>query len=485
MSIKMRFLLSYVGVIFFSIILLLIAGFLIIFAITGDAKSIESLYKKTYVQKPLTTEEESVFLDLKLLAKNDSKQLLNQNEMKSFEQEDIQIVVRKGTKVEYASLSLDRQVLDASLPRFEKTNINTRDTIKMNNTFFTYVKFDFYFPDQKEGSIFVLRKASSYTELIREFFPILSGLLLILFIMIIGIVNYFVSRSIIKPIYHLKKAAEKITSGDLDFAIKATSQDEIGQLNQAFEEMRSRLKESVNLQIQYEENRKELLSNISHDLKTPMTSIIGYVEGIKDGVANTPEKMEKYVSTVYVKAKDMDSLIDELFLFSKLDLKKEPFHFETVELHSYLGDYIENLYLDQGIRMEFHPFDQSIYVTADREKLKRVLANVISNCVKYMDKEEKNISISLYERMEDVVVQITDNGKGIEPVALPFIFERFYRAEQSRNSQTGGSGLGLAIAKQIIIEHGGEIWATSEVGKGTSICFSLKKVTRNEGDIID
>ncbi|SDZ32179.1 cell wall metabolism sensor histidine kinase WalK [Thermoactinomyces sp. DSM 45892] len=475
MSIKMRFLLSYVGVIFFSIILLLTAGFLIIFAITGDAKSIESLYKKTYVQKPLTTEEESIFLDLKLLAKNDSKQLLDENEVRSFEHGDIQIVVRKGTKVEYASRNLDRQVLNQSLPRFEKTNINTRDIIKMNNTFFTYVKFDFYFSDQKEGSIFVLRKASSYTELIREFFPILSGLLLILFIMIIGIVNYFVSRSIIKPLDRLKKAAEKIASGDLDFAIKATSKDEIGQLNRAFEEMRSRLKESVNLQIQYEENRKELLSNISHDLKTPMTSIIGYMEGIKDGIANTPEKMEKYVSTVYVKAKDMDSLIDELFLFSKLDLKKEPFHFEMVELNTYLKDYVEKLYLDQSIHIDLHLLQHSIYVTVDREKLKRVVANVINNCVKYMDKDEKNISISLHERIEDVVIQITDNGKGIESVALPFIFERFYRAEQSRNSQTGGSGLGLAIAKQIIVEHGGEIWATSEIGKGTSICFSLKK----------
>ncbi|TCP63575.1 histidine kinase [Baia soyae] len=388
-------------------------------------------------------------------------------------------------KVEYASLRLDRQVLDKSLPRFEKTNINTRDTIRMNNAFFTYVKFDFYFPDQTEGSIFVLRKASSYTELVREFFPILLGLLLVLFIMVIGLVNYFVSRSIIKPIYHLKKAAEKITSGDLDFAIKATSQDEIGQLNQAFEEMRNRLKKSVSLQIQVEENRKDLLSNISHDLKTPMTSIIGYMEGSRDGVANTPEKMEKYVSTVYEKAKDMDLLIDELFLFSKLDLKKEPFHFETVELHTYVGDYIDKLYLDQGIRMEFHPVHQPIYVTADQEKLKRVLANVINNCVKYMDKEEKKISISLHERTSDIVVQITDNGKGIESVALPFIFERFYRAEQSRNSQTGGSGLGLAIAKQIIVEHGGEIWATSEVGKGTSICFSLKKVARNERNTID
>jgi len=174
----------------------------------------------------------------------------------------------------------------------------------------------------------------------------------------------------------------------------------------------------------------------------------------------------------------MDSLIDELFLYSKLDLKKEPFHFETVELDKYMRDYVEELYLDllqQGIHIELHLLNKPIYVTADREKLKRVLANLISNCVKYMNKDQKNISISLHERLGEVAVQVTDNGQGIDPSALPYIFERFYRAEQSRNSQTGGSGLGLAIAKQIIGEHRGEIWATSKIGKGTSVFFSLKK----------
>ncbi|MGG3449595.1 sensor histidine kinase [Domibacillus aminovorans] len=478
MSIKTRFLLSYVGVILISIALLLVAGFLIIFTITGDIKSIEHFYKKSYVQKPLTTVEESMFLDLKLLAKNNPEQLLNEEQLKKIEQKDIEIVVRKDTNVVYASPTLDKQSLLKSLPGFEETNINTRDTIKMEKNFFTYVKFDFYFSDKSKGSIFVLTKASSYAELIRELFPILSGLLLFLFIIIIGLLNYLVSRSIIRPISILKEGAERIKSGDLNFEIMATSNDEIGQLNQTFEEMRIKLKESVNLQLQYEENRKELLSNISHDLKTPITSIIGYVEGIKDGVANTPQKMDKYLSTVYLKARDMDSLIDELFLFSKLDLKKEPFTFETVELNNYMRDFVEELYLDllqKGIQIDLHLLDQPVYVTADREKLKRVMANLISNCVKYMNKDQKNIIISLQEGMNDVTVQITDNGHGIEPSALPYIFDRFYRAEQSRNSQTGGSGLGLAIAKQIIREHGGDIWATSGIGKGTSVFFSLKK----------
>ncbi|MED4452272.1 HAMP domain-containing sensor histidine kinase [Metabacillus fastidiosus] len=478
MSIKTRFLLSYVGVIIISIILLLAAVFLIIFTITGDIKAVEQFYKKSYTQKPLTAAEESAFLDLKLLAKNKSPLLLEEEELKRIEKKNIPIVVRKGSDIKYASSVLHKEVLAASLPKFEETNINTRDTIKIDDLFFTYVKFDFHFSDNSEGSIFVLRKVSSYAELTRELFPILFGLLLILFIIIIGFLNYVVSRSIIRPISILKEGAERIKTGDLNFEIEAASKDEIGQLNRSFEEMRLKLKESVRLQLQLEENRKELLSNISHDLKTPITSIIGYVEGIKDGVANTPKKMDKYLTTVYLKAKNMDALIDELFLFSKLDLGKEPFSFETIDLAEYMKDYVEELHLDllqEGIQIELQLASNSISVTADRDKLKRVLANLISNCVKYMDKETKKIIISLNEKEDDVIVQVTDNGRGIQYSALPYIFDRFYRTEQSRNSETGGSGLGLAITKQIIEEHGGHIWAASEAGKGTTISFSLKK----------
>lgn len=469
---------SYVGVIVFSITLFLAAAYLLIFTITGDVNSIENFYKKSYLQKPLTAVEESVFLDLKLLAKNNSEQLLNKEQLKKIEHQDIKIVVRKDKNIEYATSTLDKQALVTSLPKFEESNINTRDSFKINDFFFTYVKFDFYFSDKSKGSIFVLRKVSSNAQLIQELFPILLGLLLLLFIMIIGLLNYLVSRSIIKPISVLREGAERIKSGDLNFEIKTTSNDEIGQLNKTFEEMRIKLKESITLQLQYEENRKELLSNISHDLKTPITSIIGYVEGIKDGVANTREKMEKYLTTIHVKAKDMDSLIDELFLFSKLDLKKESFTFEEIELVEYLRDYVEKIHLDlnqKGIQINHHVLNKPIYVSADREKLKRVLVNLVNNCVKYMNKDEKYISITLHEGPFDVVVEVTDNGYGIESSALPYIFNRFYRAEKSRNSRTGGSGLGLAIAKHIIEEHEGEIWATSEKAKGTSVFFSLKK----------
>ncbi|WP_459499080.1 sensor histidine kinase [Bacillus sp. C1] len=480
MSIKTRFLLSYIAVIFVSITLLLVTGFLIVFSITGNLESVKNFYKSSYIQKPLTPDEENAFLELKGAAKQNQSQLLDEAMMSSLEKKGVKIVVRKGETISYASKAIEGSNLKGALPKFEATNINSRGTAELNDTFYRYVKFDFYFPHNEEGSIFVLNKQSSYVELTEKLFPILFISLLLLAIFIIGLLSYLVSRSVIKPILILKDATGRIKEGDLNFQVPVTSHDEIGQLNKAFEEMRQKLKESIEVQEQYEENRKELISNISHDLKTPITSIIGYVEGIKDGVANTPEKMDRYLTTIYTKAAHMDTLIDELFLFSKLDLNRVPFQFETIELYSFMEDLIDEIRMDlseYGINVHFQsPKYAQVYVTADREKVKRVISNLIHNSVKYMDKPEKEITVTLLEEANAVIVRVTDNGVGIDSDTLPYIFERFYRAEQSRNSSTGGSGLGLAIAKQIVEGHGGKIWAESKLGESTSIFFSLKKV---------
>ncbi|MEK7014432.1 sensor histidine kinase [Bacillus sp. FSL R9-9410] len=480
MSIKTRFLFSYIAVILVSITLILVAGFLIVFSITGDLESVKNFYKSSYIQKPLTAEEENIFLELKSEAKQNQSQLLDESFMSSIEEEDVKIVVRKGEAISYASKVFESVALKEALPKFEKTNINSRGTTELNGTFYRYVKFDFYFPENEEGSIFVLKKQSSFVDLTQKLFPILFVALLLLAILLIGLVSYFVSRSVIKPIFVLKDATERIKEGNLDFQIPVTSYDEVGQLNQGFEEMRKKLKESIEVQTQYEENRKELISNISHDLKTPITSIIGYVEGIKDGVANTPGKMDKYLTTIHTKAKHMDTLIDELFLFSKLDLNRVPFQFETIELNMFMQDLIEEMQMDlseEGISVYLQLQHVSpLYVIADLEKIKRVISNLINNSVKYMDKGEKKITVTASSNENKVIVKVKDNGSGIESDTLPYIFERFYRAEQSRNSSTGGSGLGLAIAKQIVEEHGGEIWAESKLGESTSIFFSLQKV---------
>lgn len=151
-----------------------------------------------------------------------------------------------------------------------------------------------------------------------------------------GLLTYFMSRSIIKPISKLSTAAKKISEGDLEYSVQSDKKDELGDLANTFEQMRLKLREADREQKQYEQNRQELIASISHDLKTPLTSIKGYVKGIQDGVANTPEKLDRYMDTIYRTANDMDGLIDELFLYSKLDLKRETFQFEQVDLYAFL-----------------------------------------------------------------------------------------------------------------------------------------------------
>lgn len=296
-----------------------------------------------------------------------------------------------------------------------------------------------------------------------------------------GLLTYYVSKSIIIPIRKLSLAAKKISEGDLGFSVQSNNKDELGELSNTFESMRIKLKEAKEAQIQYEQNRQELIASISHDLKTPLTSIKGYIKGIQDGVANTPEKLERYMDTIYKTANDMDGLIDELFLYSRLDLQRVPFHFEKVDLFAFFTDFVDelafNLEKEQGTATFLAHKEDSYTVEADREKLKRVVTNIIQNSMKYMDKNHKKIQVRLLSLSNEVIVEITDNGSGIRKEDIPYIFESFYRTDASRNSSTGGSGLGLSIVKRIIDKHGGTVWADSILGEGTSIYFKLKKVT--------
>ena len=290
---------------------------------------------------------------------------------------------------------------------------------------------------------------------------------------------YWIYRSVSVPLAKLQKAARNIKEGNLDFEIRQESDDEIGQLCQDFEEMRKRLKESTEEKILMDKENKELISNISHDLKTPITAIKGYVEGIQDGVASSPEKLNKYIRTIYNKANDMDRLIDELTFYSKIDTNKIPYNFSKINVAEYFGDCVEEVGLDmetRGIELGYFNYvDEDVVVIADAEQMKRVINNIIGNSLKYLDKKKGILNIRIKDDGDFIQVIIEDNGKGIAAKDLPYIFDRFYRTDSSRNSSKGGSGIGLSIVKKIIEDHGGRIWATSKEGIGTEIHFVLRK----------
>lgn len=290
---------------------------------------------------------------------------------------------------------------------------------------------------------------------------------------------FWVLTSIIIPLEKLREATRKIKEGELDFSLEAEAEDEIGELFLDFEEMRIRLKENQEEKMQADRDAKELISNISHDLKTPITAIKGYVEGIMDGVASSPERLDKYIKTIYNKANDMDRLIDELTFYSKIDTNKVPYHFSRIHIVDFFTDCAEEVGLDlesRNISFSFvNNVSPSTLVIADVEQLKRVINNIISNSVKYLGKKDGRVDIRLLDEGDFIRLEIEDNGIGIAKKDLPFIFDRFYRTDLSRNSSKGGSGIGLSIVKKIIEDHGGKIWAMSTEGEGTILIMILRK----------
>ena len=324
--------------------------------------------------------------------------------------------------------------------------------------------------------ISLAQSSSSQVKLMAKDMILTATIILVFTALSVGLWIY---RSIAVPLVKLKKATQNIKEGNLDFVLEVEGKDEFSQLCQDFEEMRKRLKESTEEKILMDKENKELISNISHDLKTPITAVKGYVEGIMDGVADTPEKMVRYVRTIYNKTNEMDHLINELTFYSKIDTNRIPYTFSKLNVEDYFSDCAEELGLEmetRGIELVYANYvEKDVQVIADGEQIRRVIHNIVSNAIKYMEKPKGIIQLRVKDVGDFIQVEIEDNGKGIAAKDLPYIFDRFYRTDVSRNSSKGGSGIGLSIVKKIMEDHGGKVWATSRLGIGTIMYFVLRK----------
>jgi signal transduction histidine kinase len=305
---------------------------------------------------------------------------------------------------------------------------------------------------------------------------VLLGIAILVGIILVPLL-WITTRDIVRPLRQLEQGSRRIAEGDLNFRLESKVRNEVGGVIRSYEKMRGELQRSIDVQLALEENRKELISNISHDLKTPLTSIKGYVEGIRVGVADDPEKLKKYIDVIYAKTLDMDRMIDDLFLLSKLDLEQERFYLETVPLESFYRQTMSELHMEcerAGVRLtsEYEAGQEDV-VTMDVQKMKRVMLNLVGNSVKFMDKQEPHIHVHIGRQSEEWVVEVTDNGPGMGPDELDRIFDRFYRGDAFRNQNVAGSGLGLAIVKQIIANHGGTIHARSEPGQSMTVMISI------------
>lgn len=389
------------------------------------------------------------------------------------------LVVRKEDALTYVGKKTGNSLLRV-LPEYGEAGEDANTGVYFDGEEQVLIKqVDFKCQDGAHGSVFIVTMLEETVPEIKKL--VSDGLVAIIMILILTacMLTIWIYTSLINPIKKLQIAAQNIKEGNLDFTIDVESNDEIGELCKNFEEMRQRLKDNAEEKLVSETENKALISNIAHDLKTPITAVKGYAEGLIDGVADTEEKRDKYIRTIYNKANEMDTLLNELTLYSKIDTNRIPYNFAKLNVSEYFKDCIEEVGLDLEAKhiglAYFNYADENVQIIADPEQLRRVINNIVGNSIKYMDKQNGLINIRIKDVGDFIQVEVEDNGRGIAARDLPYVFDRFFRADASRNSATGGSGIGLSIVKKIIEDHGGKIWATSKETMGTVMYFVIRK----------
>ncbi len=477
MKFKTRLLVTFLTIVLLPLLLTMIA-FMSIGAYLMNAQREFGLVNLDYnmMSEPAQTFEritEEIFEKVEIQIALDETQMEDEEYLSELNQEiegkASYIIVRKDGDIYYTGNEEAARKIFPYLPSYGYANAGKEAGYYYNDMSKLVRQLDFRFSDGSEGSFFVVTRINSLISkrLLVDMFIAIVVILIFTSLML----TQWIQRGVFVPVNELNNAMKNIADGNLEYMLNTDSKGEIGELYKNYEEMRLRLKEST--------DDRELISNISHDLKTPITAIKGYVEGIMDGVADTPEKVDKYIKTIYNKANDMDRLINELTIYSGIDSNRIPYHFHRLNVADYFGDCIEEVGLDlesKNIELNYSNLvSPDTMIIADPEQLKRVINNIIGNSVKYLEKESGTIDIRILDEVDSIRIEIEDNGRGIAAKDLPNIFERFYRTDASRNSSKGGSGIGLSIVKKIVEDHGGYIWATSKEGEGTCLHFVFRK----------
>ena len=280
--------------------------------------------------------------------------------------------------------------------------------------------------------------------------------------------THFQLKHILRPVNALTDAARRIEAGDYSQGVGYDGKDEFTSVCAAFEHMQRHLLLEREKNAAYEKARTDLVAGISHDLRTPLTSVKGYLKGLRDGVANTPEKQRQYLDIAYRKACDMDVLLQRLFYFSKLETGNLPLSPVAADLWRFVEGFVRDSAgeLEQrggAIRLKGVPTPHPVRI--DTEQMYRVLTNLTENALRYAGSEALVLTLTLWRERDRERLRFADNGRGVPDEDLPHLFEQFWRGDQSRGGQSGeGSGLGLYIVKYIVEAHGGTITARNDGG---------------------
>lgn len=295
--------------------------------------------------------------------------------------------------------------------------------------------------------------------------------------LIVVLVNACCSRwinsLIIPPMKEIRRGMQKVKSGVLDSEISVLRRDELGEVCEEFNEMQRQLKRSKEEQMKYEAYRKGLISSISHDLRTPLTTIKGYVGGILDGIADTDEKKKKYLLAVQTRTKDLENLVNQLSSYNKMENHTFNYQKEQTDLKEFVREYLEDneaFISEHGLDILLSAED-NIKLVMDRGAFKRILDNLLTNSIRYREKERSRIEIRIQKKEGRIIWSVADDGPGVEENCLEKIFESFCRLDAARSHCSEGSGLGLAIVKRIVIDHQGMIYARDNAG--LEICMEF------------
>jgi two-component system phosphate regulon sensor histidine kinase PhoR len=295
---------------------------------------------------------------------------------------------------------------------------------------------------------------------------------------------YLIERYVYSKIKLIYKLIHNLKLGkDLKDALgEYVSSDPINDVEQEVKEWARDKKTEIDTLKKQEQFRREFLSNISHEFKTPLFAVQGYIEALQDGGLEDPELAEQFLKKASRNLDRLGYLISDLDEISKLESGEVPINFQKFDLTALIKEVIESCELQarkNRISLIFkEKYDSQIWVNADKEKIRQVLVNLIDNSIKY-SKESGATFIKTFELHDQILVEVTDNGVGIEEKHLPRLFERFFRTDKSRSRQIGGSGLGLAIVKHIIEAHEQTITARSTEGIGSTFGFTLERVKHN------
>jgi two-component system sensor histidine kinase BaeS len=313
---------------------------------------------------------------------------------------------------------------------------------------------------------------------------LVTGFVIALFVFIFSLI---LARSLTRPLASLTNAAEQMKLGNYSKrAEPLKSHDELGRLALTFNSMADTIESDVNELRKQEQLRRELLANMAHDLATPLTAIQGFSEALADNVISDPESRQETAQLIGREVQRMRRLVADMQQMTSLESGRAPLDLAPLDLHALVDETLAVIQpeCDQaGITLQNEIPSGTPLVQADSDRITQVLLNLLDNARRHTSAGGK-LSVGAKPEGSKLAVWVSDTGSGIDPAALPYIFERFYKADRSRTGSASGSGLGLSIVKAIIMAHGGTVSAESTPGQGTRVTFTLPVVAVNHADAL-